>query len=327
MNRIIRVNQQRLARLDRAIELTMPRATMKGRYKMDAARPDGRIRPLTGWFDNLITDYGLNYIGTSANQLNYCCVGSGNTAPANGNTALVSLVAGGATVLTTTGTVQPSSPYYGARTNVYQFAQGAAAGNLAEVGVGPNTGGTNLWSRALILDSGGSPTTITVLSDEFLNVTYELQFWPSITDTTGTVVIAGVTYNWTARASAVTSGAWTQNPSGDNMIIGSCTVYNGAIGAITGSPAGSASGATSITAGSYSSGSLISTLVGTFGLSQGNFTLPGGVTALSFNAGTSSNTSGSYQIGFADGSGHGIQKDTSSVMTMTMSMSWGRGTS
>lgn len=327
MNRIIRINQQRIARLDRAIDLGGPRIGMKGRYKMDAMRPDGRIRPLTGWFDNLITDFGLNRLGTSANNYPDCCVGSGNTAPANSDTTLASFVAGGAAIISTSGSVQPTSPYFGSRTNIYQFAQGAAAGNLAEVGVGPNGSGTQLWSRALILDSGGSPTTITVLSDEFLNVTYELQFYPSVVDATGTVVIGGVTYNYTGRAENVTGSSWTPAEAGDNAILGSMFAFSGAIGAITGGPGGTSVAATSFAAGSYSSGSLTSTGVGTFGLAAANFTLPGGVTALSFASGTSFAASGTYQVGFVDGSGHGVQKDASSVMTLSVSMQWGRGSS
>jgi hypothetical protein len=53
-----------------------------------------------------------------------------------------------------------------------QFGQGAAEGNLSEIGLGDFN---DLFSHALIVDVNGNPTTITILSNEYLTVYYTLR--------------------------------------------------------------------------------------------------------------------------------------------------------
>lgn len=57
----------------------------------------------------------------------------------------------------------------------HQFGQGQAAGNLSEIGIQSGSASGPLWSRALILDGQGDPTTITVLPDDFLTCYYTLR--------------------------------------------------------------------------------------------------------------------------------------------------------
>jgi hypothetical protein len=113
----------------------MFKSTLQGFYKLEAVKLDGTRRVLTDWFPNLITNGGLDRIGVSSTYLDYCHVGSGNTAPANTDTGLATPVASTITSTSTTG-IQGSSPYYTWQTIVYTFGLGVAAGNLAEVGVG-----------------------------------------------------------------------------------------------------------------------------------------------------------------------------------------------
>ena len=152
---------------------------LMGRYKLRVHDGRGNNRLETDWFDNLITDNGLNLIGETKDFLANFSVGSGSTAPANTDAALVSEVV-------TTGSTQPGEGSYEGTVSrsidavqrkcsiirEYEFGEGVAAGNLSEIGIGWYN--TNLFSRALILDGAQSPTTITVLSNEFLTVTYEL---------------------------------------------------------------------------------------------------------------------------------------------------------
>lgn len=181
-----------------------------GWYKMEAVRLDadgqeveGSRRILADWFPNLITNAGLDLLGTTGGTLvnEYCRVGSGNTAPANTDTSLVAQVAVSNSAQSNTTGVNRAGSYYGWRRRVIRFAAGSlgsSAANIAEVGVSP-AAATALFSRALILDGGGAPTTISVQPDEVLDVTYELRMYPTLADATGSVVIAGVTYAWTAR--------------------------------------------------------------------------------------------------------------------------------
>src|SRR5690606_39029584 len=57
----------------------------------------------------------------------------------------------------------------------HQFGQVKSAGNLSEVGILRSSTTGPLWSRALILDGQGNPTTITVLPDDFLTCYYTLR--------------------------------------------------------------------------------------------------------------------------------------------------------
>lgn len=140
-------------------------------------------------FENLITNYGLNLYATAfGNCYAKCFVGSSNTPPANSDTVLASAVAGQSYngPSTTTGIVA-ADYVYGQYT--YQFAEGAAAGNLQEIGFGHGTlpSSYSLWSRALIKDEFGDPTTLTVLSDEILTVTYQIRITIPTGDITGTI--------------------------------------------------------------------------------------------------------------------------------------------
>ncbi len=173
-----------------------------GRFKLEAYKLDGSHRVVADWFDNLILDAGLDRIGAGA-PITHCMVGSGSAAPANGQTALGTQIASTSTVQSTTTNVELASGYSYLR-KTFRFGVGAAAGNLSEVG----TGWSSLlcFSRALIVDGGGAPTTITILADEILDVTYELRFyWPTV-DVVDEVVLDGVTYDFTLRASNVGSG-------------------------------------------------------------------------------------------------------------------------
>ena len=295
--------------------LIVPSMQMRGKYKIEAVQPDGRKRPLTGWMANLITTSGKNQVAAGG-YLSVCCVGSGNTTPNTSQTALTSLVGTSSTIQATSTRTQSSPPYYGTLSITYRFAAGVATGNLAEVGIGSTN--TALFSRALILDSLGSPTTITVLSAEALDVTYLLETIPPTSDATGTVVINGVTYSYTIRAALVTTSQWSNADAGDKAGIYALgfSVYNGAIGAVTSNPTGSAGGATSITEDSYSVNSYAQTATAFFGLNNGN--VSGGITAMSIVFGRQINRLGAFQIGVTPA----IPKNGTNILTLSVGQSW-----
>lgn len=167
----------------------------EGFFKFVATKRDGTQRVLADWNKNLILDGGLNRLGVGG-VLDNCQVGEGNTAPDVAQTGLIDLVATTTNALTTTaGTNTPTNTYAWVR-RTYRFAEGAAAGNLAEVGIGFSGG---LFSRSLIRDALGDPTTITVLADETLDVTYEVRAYPTMTDSTSTANISGVDYDFDFR--------------------------------------------------------------------------------------------------------------------------------
>lgn len=164
---------------------------------------DGRTRKVTfesPWFKNLITNIGLDRIGQGGTIGGFCRIGTGTTAPANADTALVAQVASTSTVIGSQSVLNAGAPDYQTTcTGTFEYPLGAVVGNMAELGLGWASTGATLFSRARIVDSGGSPTTITVLASEILQVTYRLALYPLLTDVSGTVDISGVTYNYTSR--------------------------------------------------------------------------------------------------------------------------------
>jgi len=295
--------------------------SLAGKFKIEALKIDtngeeikGSRRILADWFDNLITDNGLDLFGGSS-YLAYCQVGSGSTTPANGNTALASFVAGTSTTQSSSQGAQASAPYFCWRQKQFRFAAGVAAGNLAEVGIGASNSG-NLFSRALILDNVGSPTTITVLGDEVLDVTYELRVYPPTTDWTGTVTLDSVSYSVTGRAAGVISNTyWAMAAVGSNNSLVSCAAYNGSIGAITTIPSGTPGSVSSLSTGSYSAASLQKSGSLVWDLNSGN--LSGGITAMLMTFGA-----GSYQFGFSPA----IPKNNTKVLSLDVKTSWARKT-
>lgn len=292
--------------------ITMQHETQcAGWFKIEATRPDGTRRVLADWFPNLILDGGLDRMGANSDYLSWCQVGSGSTAPVAAQTALVNRIAGTNTGQKSVSGAQASAPYYGWYRRTYRFAQGVAAGNLSEVGVGWATSGS-LFSRALILDGGGSPTTITVLSDEVLDVTYELRRYPGTVDLTGTVVLDGVTHNWVSRAAGVTdswhwTGTWQMAPDWT-------AAHTGDIGTVTAlNPSGTGE-IMSTTPLAYSSGSYARASTVSAGLNQTN--LSGGIRSIVIGCGRA----GRYQIQFDPA----IPKDNTKVLSLTIQHSWAR---
>lgn len=175
---------------------------LEGRFKFQVTRPDGTSRVISDWSPNLILDAGLNRIG-SGGFLTHCMVGGSSAAPSVGQTTLVTKYADSSTILTDSVGLELASNYCYIR-RTFRFAAGVAAGNLSEVGVGWTE--TLCFSRALIVDMGGTPTTITVLSDEILDVTYEFRmYWP-LSDGSATLTVNGLSYSIVSRASNV--GDW-----------------------------------------------------------------------------------------------------------------------
>jgi hypothetical protein len=303
------------------------------------------------WFPNLITNIGLDrmaYSGSGAGDyLRSCMVGSGNTAPAVTDNSLGAQVAATANnIYVSPNPIQSSvcgyettSPYYCWIITTYRFFEGEATGNIAEVGIGwwddPNW---RCFSRALILDGGGSPTTITVLADESLDVTYELRFYPKETDNTGNVTFTGSiggTYAWTMRSaylgvdSYLSLDGWqicyrANNISNRHMMqlnsdYGSGVNYlfvgDGSLGTINQIPTSSNQERllTPIEFDTYVAGNFYVDGTITVGLDDGNFVA--GISVIHFIAGL-----GWFQIGF----GTPIMKTNTDILTITFRHTWGR---
>lgn len=295
-----------------------------GRYRLRVGKRGQEPRIDTGWFDNIITDAGLNFMGDNDNFLNACQVGSGTGTPAAGDTSLGSFVAGTDTQQDFSKTAEATSPFFSKITKTYRFAEGAAAGNLSEVGIGDSTTAGTLFSRALITDSGGTATTITVLSDEFLDVTYQLQLVPPTADATFNVTDAGpdgTVHAVTLRAADADSAAQRWDFGGDdgnkvqastNNFVG----YDGAISTVDAKPSGNSSVASSLTTAAYSNNSLERLATASFGLNNGNFASDLKSIWFVFTS------AGTWQAEFDPV----IPKDNTKTLSITVKVSWTRTT-
>src|SRR5690554_1005671 len=170
------------------MNIQLPTVKLGGRFRLVTSK-DAECKQVvedTGFFDNLITNTGMNRIGevntnttVTGSAFNTLCgrfvVGSGQTPPAFTDTALQAPVA----FASANPVVDSESSSYDRgwfeMTVRHQFGLGEAAGNLSEIGIQHTSASGPLWSRALILDGQGNPTTITVLPDDFLTCYYTLR--------------------------------------------------------------------------------------------------------------------------------------------------------
>lgn len=272
-------------------------------------------------FDNLILDSGLERLGTGT-PVTHVQLGTGSTTPAVGQTALTAFAFSSSNQTASVESYVAGPPVYHQCVKTYRFAAGAATGTFAEIGVGWASSGS-LFSRALILDGGGSPTTITVLSDEALDVDYRFRIYPSTSDVAGTLTLSGVGYNYTIRPGLISSlGQWS--PSGilgNGFVIGATgqlAMYGAsmALGAITGSLTGNTNNAAmgSFNYSAYVGGSLSRVGTITTGLTLGNTGF--GIRGFHMVFGTY----GYYQVLFDTL----IPKDNTKIMTHSQRITWAR---
>lgn len=180
-------------------QISFPADKLEGRYcfrKYKAATGE-LVQELVS-VPNIITNAGLIMAGTSWTPA-YVFVGSGTAIPQPSDVTMQSLVARTSAIQTNWNKRSAASTTPGEwveGTGTWRFGAGVAAGNLSEVGIGRQTTGSNyeLFSRALIVDGSGNPITITVLSDEYLDVTYTLRSYASTAQVNTPLTISGVSY-------------------------------------------------------------------------------------------------------------------------------------
>jgi hypothetical protein len=182
---------------------------LTGHYTVELIDAKTQCVKKTLRFQNIITNNGLDFPtnGAPTTQLLYLAVGTGSTSPLATNSQLEAELSPVGRTNLTGGFVDVvgynASPEYHYVRRTRTFFESQANGNLTEVGFFTAASGGQLFNRQLFRDSGGTPTTITKTNQEQLRVTYELRLQPPQADVVGTVVISGVTYDYTLRPVAV----------------------------------------------------------------------------------------------------------------------------
>ena len=306
---------------------------MKGFIKLEAVNAEtGERRLLAEWFANQILLSGMAQMDQRTDWMTWCQVGTSDAAVSEVQTSLQGWVAGTNTLAPAGSTVgaQSTQPYYGWRQTVFRFDPLTGTNqNLNEVGVGWGDGDAGnentLISRALIVDINDVRITPTWIVGEYLDMTYELRYYPPLGDVTGTVDLNGVTYNYILRAAAVTSTFDWGTPVGDQMgarpAAGNWVAWDSDIGAIT--DAGPTSGL-SANCDNSNQYDLAVAPAYTIGMvcdcGSAGWNLVGGMRSLVFKT-----TAGSYQIQFGEGAGatgNKIPKDNTFTMQFQFEMSW-----
>ena len=283
-------------------------------------RLDGVTREVieeTPWTHNLVLDTGLDRFGAALTHNSFCRIGTGTTAPANGDTALQSQSASTQTIISNSASNAGASTYATTTTTVWEFALGAVVGNMAEVGVGwtASTAST-LFSRARINDAGGSPTTITVLVTDILQVSYRFTIYPQVTDVTGNVTISGNVHAYTSRCY---NAANPIQMNANSLFLTGILTVNATNGTINGITSSGASGTTAtLTSGAlqaYTNGNYYRDFTVSANISQGN--LSGGIQSMNILI---NGAITSTQIGFVPN----ILKDGTNVLNLTFRYIWAR---
>ena len=313
-----------------------------GEFRCVVKRADGSTKIDTGYQKNLILNQGLDFFGggNGANMMSFCVIGSGNSQPIYTQNKLDTAITGayGADFSTKYDydAARDGNLYKTNKVCNYSFI-GLNNVNISELGLASTYNNTTtyfLCTRALIKDSQGNPTTITVLSGEVLEIYYKLWIVYDVTNKTDTLnLLDGVggstAYNYIARLAGVgganiggsakygngTVGQALSEGAGSN----SHSVYNGEIGTITGAPTGTASEtitSSSVSTATYISGSYKRQITWSLRASQANFAIRSAIfyTKMGF-----------WQIRFGSVANDSpITKTNTQTLSIPIEFSWGR---
>lgn len=297
-------------------------ASVSGRYfSLEAIKTDGSVRQLSGGFPNLVTDVGLSaFAHGGGNLFTRCMVGTGNQTPDFTDTSLQNQIASSDSSSVSRGNNLAEGFAWCRLT--FTFSQGAVVGNVSELGIGSDS---VLYSRALILDQYGNPTTITLLSDEQLRVTWEHRFYWPTEDVSGELENEGNkggVFPWTARAARV--GDWTCGITHGRLSNGPnagmlARAAPSALGDISGQPSGATvAGSTRTFANVGANGSQVR-----FSWPVGSGNVANGIQGFLISAGTGDAFNGSqvfFQIRFDTP----LPKTVEDILQVDFQLFWGR---
>ena len=185
---------------------------MAGEFRCVVKKADGSIKTDTGYQKNLILNQGLDFFGggNGTNMMKFCVIGSGNSKPVYTQNKLDAITAYASGVDFSTkydyDASRDGNLYKTNKVRKYTF-DGLNNVNISEVGLASEFLSSidyYLCTRALIKDSQGVPTTITVLSGEVLEIYYKLWQVFDTTDKVGTInlldgVGGSVAYNYSSK--------------------------------------------------------------------------------------------------------------------------------
>ena len=181
---------------------------VKGHYRLEVRKVGTNNLKKVREFDNLITDHLLKVYSGKIDVIDmYFVVGTGTTPHKYTDLDLGNQIAYSKANSNSTIVINPTAPdYISARRFSTRFNTGAINNTITEVGI-TNSGNSRLCSASLILDDKGNPTSITIGADEYLDIFYELYYYPNLEETTGSFELDGNTYQYIAKPYKMNSNA------------------------------------------------------------------------------------------------------------------------
>ena len=183
--------------------------TLRAKSRFGTIRRERQFKLGHPSFHNLILNSGLDFLAMTGPQWSHFRVGVGTTPPDPTDTQLGNDVGSLSSLGSGQGGRVGSPDYYCWRRSTYQNAIGAL-GNviLTECGVYGSGSGGRLFSRELIRDSSGDPTSFPISDDEQLQAIYEVRMYAPTADANFTANIGPDPYDATVRALDVNGSAW-----------------------------------------------------------------------------------------------------------------------
>lgn len=193
---------------------------ISGELRCVVTKADGTVKKDTGFNKNLILNSGLDFFGGSIGSsfMLGCVIGTGVSQPVPTQTKLDTPIA----MEVSQGAAQKSRGFVDDGSGLWKFSDtktyrftGLNNVNVTELGLvsSGSLANHNLVTRALIRDSEGEATSITVQADETLDIYYRVHKVVDIRDKSFVVnLIDGVgvetPYNVTIRPTAIGSAKW-----------------------------------------------------------------------------------------------------------------------
>lgn len=226
---------------------------------------------LVSEFDNLITDVGLDNLGTD-NPLQYIYLSTNNAEPTVNDSTIIEILASKKIHLLFGVSQGPDSkskaPHYVSCNYTVDFAAGEGTGNIAKIGTGKNSDGSGLWSSALIKNNDVN-TVINKLPDEILKVVYNLRLYINTSDYVNTVTISGNPHDVIVRVADF--NRWGSLPLDTILLMELASVFDANISDMYATPLGNVNDRVFNTPLSYVPGSYEKGYVFTLEIGEGNF--------------------------------------------------------
>lgn len=180
------------------VGISTPPGKVEGYYMLETVNRHGRVTRRLGPWRQLVTNAQMDDMfyfdnTSSSGGHGWCAVGTGSPTFTPTSPGLANPVATTSTTYTSSDTVDTAGTngYRETHTITKEFALGAIAANLTEVGMFSANNNTSGRFLDLIRDSGGNPTTFPVTSDDQLRVTHIVYRYPTLDTFVGSFVIGG----------------------------------------------------------------------------------------------------------------------------------------